>query len=69
MLNLNVRACFVTAQTAAKKMLSTEKEVSGVVINITSQMGHIGSRNRTFYCITKHALEGLTKAMAIEFCG
>ncbi|WP_025858324.1 SDR family NAD(P)-dependent oxidoreductase [Pseudomonas sp. CHM02] len=67
MLNLNVRACFVTAQAAAKKMLSTEKEVPGVVINITSQMGHIGSPNRTVYCMTKHAVEGLTKAMAIEF--
>jgi NAD(P)-dependent dehydrogenase (short-subunit alcohol dehydrogenase family) len=36
------------------------------VIHISSQMGHIGSPNRTVYCTTKHAIEGLTKAMAIE---
>jgi NAD(P)-dependent dehydrogenase (short-subunit alcohol dehydrogenase family) len=67
MLNLNVRACFVTAQAAAKKMLSSQSDTPGVVINITSQMGHVGSPNRTVYCMTKHAVEGLTKAMAIEF--
>lgn len=67
MLNLNVRACFVTAQAAAKKMLSSQSETPGVVINITSQMGHVGSPNRTVYCMTKHAVEGLTKSMAIEF--
>ena len=35
-------------------------------MNITSQMGHVGSPRRTVYCMTKHALEGLTKAMAVE---
>jgi NAD(P)-dependent dehydrogenase (short-subunit alcohol dehydrogenase family) len=39
---------------------------NGRVINITSQMGHVGSARRTVYCMTKHAIEGLTKAMAIE---
>jgi NAD(P)-dependent dehydrogenase (short-subunit alcohol dehydrogenase family) len=38
----------------------------GSVVNITSQMGHIGSPDRTVYCMTKHAIEGLTKAMAVE---
>ena len=38
----------------------------GSVINITSQMGHVGSPKRTTYCMTKHAIEGLTKAMAVE---
>ncbi len=41
-------------------------EKGGVVINVSSQMGHVGSPNRTVYCMTKHALEGLTKAMAVE---
>jgi NAD(P)-dependent dehydrogenase (short-subunit alcohol dehydrogenase family) len=38
----------------------------GAIINISSQMGHVGGPNRTVYCASKHALEGLTKAMAIE---
>jgi NAD(P)-dependent dehydrogenase (short-subunit alcohol dehydrogenase family) len=40
---------------------------SGVIVNVSSQMGHVGSeRNRTVYVMTKHGLEGLTKAMAVE---
>ena len=38
----------------------------GSIVNITSQMGHVGSPNRTLYCATKHAVEGLTKALAVE---
>ena len=68
MLDLNVRACFVAAQAAVRKMLEDEvrPEKGGCVINMSSQMGHVGSPNRTVYCMTKHALEGLTKAMAVE---
>jgi NAD(P)-dependent dehydrogenase (short-subunit alcohol dehydrogenase family) len=68
MLDLNVRACFVVAQAAVKKMLEddTRADKGGCVINMSSQMGHVGSPNRTVYCMTKHALEGLTKAMAVE---
>tara|TARA_B100000315_G_C14581609_1_gene590775 strand:- start:1054 stop:1818 length:765 start_codon:yes stop_codon:yes gene_type:complete len=63
MLDLNVRAIFRTSQSAAKVML---KQGSGAIINMSSQMGHIGSPNRTLYCTTKHAVEGLTKALAVE---
>jgi NAD(P)-dependent dehydrogenase (short-subunit alcohol dehydrogenase family) len=68
LLELNVKACFVVAQAAARKMLEDpdRKRKGGSIINMTSQMGHIGSPNRTVYCMTKHAIEGLTKAMAIE---
>lgn len=68
MSNLNVRASFIVSQTAVRKMLEdpARGEKGGVVINITSQMGHIGSPNRTVYCMNKHAIEGLTKAMAVE---
>jgi NAD(P)-dependent dehydrogenase (short-subunit alcohol dehydrogenase family) len=38
----------------------------GVIINVSSQMGHVGAPLRTVYCATKHALEGLTKALAVE---
>jgi NAD(P)-dependent dehydrogenase (short-subunit alcohol dehydrogenase family) len=64
LLNLNVRAAFIAAQTAARLMVA---KGSGVIINMTSQMGHVGSeRDRTVYVMTKHAIEGLTKAMAVE---
>lgn len=68
LIHLNTRAVFVVAQAGAKKMLQdpARKERGGVIINISSQMGHIGSPNRTVYCMTKHAVEGLTKAMAVE---
>jgi NAD(P)-dependent dehydrogenase (short-subunit alcohol dehydrogenase family) len=65
-IDLNVRACFVTAQAAVRKMLENTGPDTGVIINISSQMGHVGSPNRTVYCMTKHAVEGLTKAMAVE---
>ena len=64
LLALNVRAAFVVAQAAARLMVANG---SGVIINMSSQMGHVGSeRDRTVYVMTKHALEGLTKAMAAE---
>lgn len=66
MMNLNVRAVFVASQAAIKKMLQAGSAEESCVINITSQMGHVGSPNRSVYCMTKHAIEGLTKALAIE---
>jgi NAD(P)-dependent dehydrogenase (short-subunit alcohol dehydrogenase family) len=65
LLGLNVRAAFLVAQAAAKKMLEG-KTRGGAIINMSSQMGHVGAVNRSVYCMTKHALEGLTKAMALE---
>lgn len=64
MWGLNVRAAYLASQAAAKSMISGGR--GGVIIHITSQMGHVGSPNRTVYCMTKHALEGLAKAMAVE---
>ena len=67
-LDLNVRAMFLVAQAAVKKMLQTpeRKARGGAIINITSQMGHVGAPTRTVYCLTKHAIEGFTKALAVE---
>ncbi len=63
MLALNVKAAFRVAQQAARLMADR----GGVIVNMSSQMGHVGSeRERTVYVMTKHALEGLTKAMAVE---
>ena len=63
-LDLNVRAAFRVAQAVAKVMLA--QKIEGRIVNMSSQMGHIGSPNRTVYCMTKHAIEGLSKAMAVE---
>lgn len=60
---LNVRSVYKTAQAAARRMSA---QGSGVIVNMSSQMGHVGSPRRTVYCMTKHAVEGLTKAMAVE---
>ena len=63
LMDLNIRAIFRASQSAAKIML---KQGSGSIINMSSQMGHIGAPDRTLYCTTKHAVEGLTKALAVE---
>lgn len=63
MLHLNVRTAFMVAQAAARIML---RNGSGSIIHMGSQMGHVGAAKRTVYCMTKHAIEGLTKAMAVE---
>lgn len=61
MLDLNVRSSFRIAREAGRTM-----STGGVIIHMSSQMGHVGSPGRTVYCMTKHAIEGLTKAMAVE---
>ena len=63
MLNLNVRSTFLVARSAARVM---RKQKSGVIVNMSSQLGHVGCAGRTVYCATKHAVEGMTKAMAVE---
>lgn len=67
-LGLNVRAAFLVSQAAVRRMLDEpqRKARGGVVIHMSSQMGHVGAVNRTAYCMSKHAIEGLTKAMAVE---
>jgi len=62
--SLNVRAAFFMAQTVATRLIAAE--LPGSIINISSQMGHVGAARRTVYCASKHAMEGFTKAMAIE---
>ncbi len=63
-MDLNVRAAFFTAQAVARGLRGAGRP--GSIINMSSQMGHVGSARRTIYCASKHAIEGLTKAMAIE---
>ena len=63
MLDLNVRAAYRVARSASRVMARAR---SGAIIHMSSQMGHVGSPRRTVYCMTKHAIEGLTKSMAVE---
>ena len=63
LLDLNVRATFVTLQAAARQMAAGD---GGSVVLISSQMGHVGGPRRSVYCATKHAVEGLAKAAAVE---
>ena len=62
--DLNVRAAFFVAQAVARRLIEAKRP--GSIINMSSQMGHVGSGRRSVYCATKHAMEGFTKAMAIE---
>lgn len=69
LVSLNLRSAFVTAQAAARLMAgpdATGRASGGVIVNMSSQMGHVGAPNRSVYCMTKHAIEGLTKALAVE---
>lgn len=69
LLSLNLRSAFVTAQAAARLMArpaASGQPAGGVIINMSSQMGHVGAPNRSVYCMTKHGIEGLTKSMAVE---
>jgi len=61
---LNQRAAFFVAQAVARRMV--EGGVRGSIIHISSQMGHVGAARRSVYCMTKHGIEGLTKAMAVD---
>jgi NAD(P)-dependent dehydrogenase (short-subunit alcohol dehydrogenase family) len=63
-MGLNVRAAYFVAQAVAKRLVESKRQ--GSIVNVSSQMGHVGSPRRTVYCATKHAMEGFTKAMAIE---
>lgn len=61
---INVRAAFFMTQAVVKRMIASGAK--GSIINMSSQMGHIGAARRTVYCATKHAMEGFTRAMAAE---
>lgn len=61
---LNVRGAFFLAQAAVHAMVRGDR--GGTLIAISSQMGHVGAPLRSVYCATKHAVEGMTKALALE---
>jgi NAD(P)-dependent dehydrogenase (short-subunit alcohol dehydrogenase family) len=63
-MQLNLRSAFFVAQAVVQRLVEAKRP--GSIIHISSQMGHIGAARRTVYCASKHAIEGLTKAMAVE---
>ena len=63
-LDLNVKAAFFVAQAAVRAML--RDKVEGSVIHMGSQMGHVGGARRSLYCASKWAIEGMSKAFAID---
>lgn len=63
--NLNIKGAYFLTQAVAKGLIAAGK--SGSLINISSQMAHVGGIDRAVYCATKHAVEGFTKSMAIEW--
>ena len=64
MLNLNVTSTVKITRAVVRNMLASKTQ--GSIINISSQMGHIGSPKRSIYCLSKHAIEGFTKALGVE---
>jgi NAD(P)-dependent dehydrogenase (short-subunit alcohol dehydrogenase family) len=63
-MSLNVRSVINLSKNVVAKMINNN--IKGSIINVSSQMGHVGGPNRTTYCSSKFAIEGFTKALAIE---
>ncbi len=64
-MDINLRGAYFLTQAVARGLLAAGKP--GSLINISSQMAHVGGQERAVYCASKHAVEGFTKAMALEF--
>ena len=64
-MNVNLRGAYFLTQAVAKGLISVGSK--GSLINISSQMGHVGGQDRAVYCASKFAVEGFTKAMSLEF--
>ena len=65
LVDLNLKAAFNVAQLVVKKMLKNKKR-GGSIINMSSQLGHVGMIGRNIYSMTKFGIEGLTKGMGVE---
>lgn len=64
LISLNIKSVVTLTRFVVKKML--DNNTRGSIINVSSQMGHVGAANRTTYCTTKFAIEGFTKSLSIE---
>ncbi|MFP3385707.1 SDR family NAD(P)-dependent oxidoreductase [Tritonibacter sp. SIMBA_163] len=64
-MGVNLRSAYFLSAWSARAMIAAQKP--GSIIHISSQMGHVGGIDRAVYCASKHGLEGMVKAMAIEW--
>jgi NAD(P)-dependent dehydrogenase (short-subunit alcohol dehydrogenase family) len=64
-MGLNLRAAYFLTREVARGLIAARKP--GSLINVSSQMGHVGGPDRAVYSANKHALEGMTKSMALEW--
>ena len=64
LIELNVKAALRMAREVVRGLI--ELRSPGSIIQVSSQMGHVGASKRTIYCATKHEIEGMTKALAWE---
>lgn len=63
-IGLNVRSAFFVAQACARRMIAERQ--AGSLIHMSSQMGHVGGPNRSLYCASKWAMEGMSKSFALD---
>ncbi|NNE52747.1 MAG: SDR family oxidoreductase [Sulfitobacter sp.] len=64
-MGINLRGAYFLSAEAAKALMAAGR--GGSIIHISSQMGHVGGTDRALYCASKHGLEGMVKAMAVEW--
>ena len=64
-MDVNLRSAYFLSTYSAQLM--KKAKINGSIIHISSQMGHVGGTDRSVYCASKHALEGMVKSMAIEW--
>ena len=64
LITVNLKSIYFLTQIISKKMI--KNKIKGNIINISSQLGHIGAYNRSIYCTSKFGLEGFTKSVAMD---
>jgi NAD(P)-dependent dehydrogenase (short-subunit alcohol dehydrogenase family) len=62
---VNVRATFLACRAVGARLL--RRGVPGSLVTVSSQMGAVGYPGRAAYCAAKHAVDGLTRALAVEW--
>ena len=63
--DLNVRATFLACRAFGRNLL--DRGASGAIVTMSSQMGSVGYPGRVAYCASKHAVDGMTRALAVEW--